>query len=185
MSRPRDPGWRPAAVGVVAAVVPTLGARLARRSANALVLMRQLWVTFATVMLLVGVVAWILASVVDGGVDGRFVAGAVVAIGVVAQVVAPRFLPPLQGASPAVVRRSASRAFFLRVALAESVALLAFVGVLLSGNPAVYLVGLVVAGIGLVEAAPTARWIARGQAELRQEGSSVDLLGALIGGGVG
>ena len=125
-----------------------------------------------------------LAGLPGGGVDGRIVAGVVVGIGVVAQLVAGAFVPPIAGETDGEVRRTAQRHFFLRVALAEPGALLGFMGFVLSGNPAVYLAGAIVSIAGLVDAAPGQRWIERGQDQLRDAGSPVDLMDALLGGGV-
>lgn len=182
MSAAPDPGWGAA---LRAALVPLKGARMAQAGAPALLVMRALWFTFFIAVLLLGVVVAIVgAQLPGGGVDGRVAAGVVVAISVLAQVVAGAFIPPISGRTVDEVRGTAQRAFFLRVALAEPGALLGFMGFALSGNAAVYLAGAVVSIAGLFDAAPGTRWLERGQDQLRESGSSVDLLDALVRAGV-
>ncbi|MDW3220494.1 MAG: hypothetical protein R8F63_17940 [Acidimicrobiales bacterium] len=184
MTDARDPGWRPAIVGGILGLVPLVGSGLVRRSKNSLLLLRQLWVTFTTALVLVGVVVFVLRSALDGGgIDGRIVAAVVIVVGVATQVVAPRFLPTVAGNTDAEVRRAAARGVFLRIALAESVALMAFVGVIVSGNAGIYVLGFVIGITGMMDAAPTAAWLDRAQQQLRESGSSVDVLSAMTGGG--
>lgn len=182
MTDPRDPGWRPA---IGAALVPVKGARLVRDGGSALLVMRALWIAFTTAIVLIGVVVILVSTELPGGgIDGRFTTAVVVALGVLAQAVAGAVLPAIAGMKAGDVRRTAQRAFFIRVLLAEPAALFGFLGFALSGNPAVYLAGAVVSFAGMVDAMPGERWLASGQAQLVESGSSVDLLDALLRGGV-
>lgn len=177
-----DPGWRPA---IRAALVPVKGARLARDGGSSLLVMRALWIAFTTAILLMGVVVVLVSTELpSGGIDGRFAAAFVVGLGVLAQVVAGAAVPAIGGRTADDVGRTAQRAFFIRVLLAEPAALLGFLGFALSGNPAVYLAGAVVSFAGMVDAMPGERWLARGQVQLTESGSSVQLLDALVRGGV-
>ncbi|MEM7140418.1 MAG: hypothetical protein AAF548_05235 [Actinomycetota bacterium] len=185
MSRVEDPGWRPAWRGGLLGILPIIGPRQVLQATDGLVLMRQLWLSFVTVMVLIGVPVLFLWSLLgSGGIDARVVAAVLMIAGVLTQVVIPRLLPPLRGHSEDDVRHAIHRTFFIRVALAESVALLAFMGVLLSGNAAVYAVGLVVGLIGMAEIAPTARWVDERQSELDETGSTVMVLRALTRAGI-
>lgn len=180
-----DPGWGQAVAKLPTALLPTRGMRMAVGSTDGLTVMRVLWLAFTAAMVLLGVVvALIDAFVPGGGVDGRIVVAAVLGFGVLAQLVATRVAGEVAGATPAAVRASAQRVFFVRVALAEPAGLLGFLGFVLSGNVAVYVAGAAVAMVGLVAVAPTRSWIERGQGRLADRGSDVDLLAALVGGGI-
>ena len=185
MSAAADPGWGEAIGKLPTTLLPTRGMRMAFASADGLTVMRVLWLTFTAAMVLLGVVVVLIDSFAPGGgVDGRVVVAAVVGFGVLAQLVATKAVDEVTGATPAEVRTSAQRAFFLRVALAQPAALLGFLGFVVSGNVAVYVAGLAVAMVGLWEAAPTRSWIERGQRQLHDAGSEVDLLAALVSGGI-
>lgn len=185
MTNAVDPGWGEAVAKLPTALLPTRGMRMAFGSTDGLTVMRVLWITFTAAMVLVGVVvALIDAFVPGGGVDGRLVVAAVLGFGVLAQLVATMVVGDVTGSTPAEVRASAQRGFFVRVALAEPAGLLGFLGFVLSGNAAVYVAGAAVAMVGLLAAAPTRSWIELGQRQLADSGSDVDLIAALVGGGI-
>jgi len=185
MSQVEDPGWGPALKGAAFVLVPGLGARRMMRGTNALTVMRQLWITFVTATLLIGVLVMVVnASLEGGGADGRVVAGVIAALGVISQLVGANFLPAIDGRTQAEVQEAAQKHFFLRVALAEPAALLGFLGFVLSANPAVYALGAVVSLAGMLDARPSTRWLDRGQQQLRESGSEISLLGVLVQGGV-
>lgn len=179
-----DPGWRRAILGGLFGLIPFVGPRIVRGSKNALLLGRQLWVTFVVALVAVGIVVLVLRSELDGGgINAQVVAGVVAVVGVLTQVVAPRFIPLIEGRNNEEARQSAARSMLLRIALAESVALLSFMGVLLTGNAAIYLLGFALGMTGMADAAPTASWVDKGQQQLRESGSTVNLLRALTSGG--
>lgn len=185
MSEAVDPGWGAAARRAPLILVPTRGMRSALADDNGLVVMRMVWITFVAVMVVIGaLVVAIDRSLPGGGADGRVVAAGVAGVGIFLQVVSTKFIPVIAGKKMAAVRSAAQRAFFIRVAFAEPAALLGFMGFVLSGNVAVYAVGFAVGLAGMTDAAPTGRWIAAGQAELAASGSDVDLLAALVSGGL-
>jgi hypothetical protein len=180
-----DPGWGAAVRKVPLAMLPTRGMRMASGSTDSLTVMRLLWLTFTAVMVLLGVVVVVIDRVAPGGgVDGRAVGVVVVGLGAVAQLVAAKVVTDITGATMPEVRAAAQRAFFLRVALAEPAALLGFLGFVVSGNAAVYGAGFVVGMAGMIDAAPTRAWLERGQQQLRGAGSDVELLAALVSGGL-
>jgi len=185
MSRAVDPGWGEAMRKIPVALLPTRGMRLAAGSGDGLTVMRIAWITFTVAMVLVGVVVVVVDQTAPGGgVDGRVVGGVVLAIGVFAQVVSNKFVPDVEGATMPSARGTAQRAFFVRVAFAQPAVLLGFMGFAISGNVAVYALGFVVGLAGMLDAAPTAGWIEKGQTQLKASGSDVELLAALVGGGI-
>lgn len=180
MSDRRDPGWGAA---FRAGFVPLRRARVLHDGTPPLLVLRSVWTAFAFSVVLISIVVGAVATQLPGGgPDGRVVAGVVVAIGVFAQLVAVSFVPPLSGVTPDEVQAAATRAVLLRIALAEAAALVGFLGFALAGNAAVYFAGALVSAVGMYDAMPGRRWIAQGQAQLRESGSSVDLLDALLDG---
>ena len=185
MSRAEDPGWKSAFLGGLFILIPGFGARRTMKSSNGLVVMRQLWCTFISAMLLIGVVViFVDRQLEDGGMDGRLVAGFVVVIGVVTQLAGFGFLPAISGKNTNAVRSSAQARFFLRIALAEVPAFVGFFGFILTTNPWVYAAGFAIGFAGMLDARPSAAWIDRGQQQLQADGSDVSLLAALTGGGI-
>jgi hypothetical protein len=185
MSGAVDPGWGDAFRRLPKLFVPTSGQRMVVESNDGLAVMRVLWVTFVSAVALLGVVVVIIDQVAPGGgADGRVVAVVVAAIGVFLQIVSVKFVPPIAGRTAGEVRERAQRAFFIRVAFAEPAPLVGFMGFVLSGNLAVYLVGAVTGLAGMYDAAPNSRWINEGDESLRASGSDVDFLQAMIGGGI-
>jgi hypothetical protein len=102
------------------------------------------------------------------------VATAVALAGVVL-LVAPVWGRPLDCGSDAALAASYRTRFFLRIALA----LLGFVGFLLTGNPAVYPIGAAFTVVGFARLAPTAGNLARDQQELGRTGCPRRLVAAL------
>lgn len=185
MSGAVDPGWGEAARSFPRTLLPTRGMRLAAGSTNGLTVMRMVWLSFLAAMVLIGAVVVVIdRAAPGGGVDGRVVGAVVAGLGIFLQVVSTKFVPVVAGATMREVREVAQRAFFVRVAFAEPAALFGFMGFVLSGNVAVYGIGFVVGLAGMYDAAPTARWIDAGQAALREAGSDVDFLAAVVGGGI-
>ena len=186
MTRVEDPGWRRAAGGVWFLMIPTKGARMALKSTNSLLLMRQLWVTFlaAVTFLWVPVLVIHFSGGLAANVDGRLMAAVVVGVGVFGQLLAGTIVAPVSGPTEEAARRSFQRSLLVRIALGEIGALVGFVGFLLSGNPLVYLAGYVVTLAGMFDAAPTVAKIDRSQRQLIESGSGVNLLGALVKDGI-
>ena len=184
MSDVEDPGWKPALKGIPSALIPMYSLRRATRESNGLVALRTMWVTFLSGIVLIGIVVLALwPSLRQGGPDARVVAGIVVAIALVTHLAA-RLVPQISGHDDADVRASAQRRFLLRVALAESSALIGFVSFIITENPAVYFVGAVAAVAALLQVCPSSAWLEREQRQLRAAGSSVNLLAALLSGGL-
>jgi hypothetical protein len=176
----RDPGWRPALPGLAWTLVPRLAIRRSQRRGDALVALRGLYLSFCAAIALVGVVVAVLAA---GGFEGGDVAGGPVAVAVgvagLALVVASAWRRPLDASSDLALADSYRRRFFLRMAFAESAALLGFVGFVLTGNPALYAVGAPFTVLGFALLAPTVANLRRDQEELRRSGNRRSLVAAL------
>jgi F0F1-type ATP synthase membrane subunit c/vacuolar-type H+-ATPase subunit K len=180
-----DPGWRPALGGLAWGLVPGMAIRRARRSGGGgLVVLRGLFLSFCAAIALVGLVVLVLSAGegIEQGADGTTVAIAVAVAGVVL-LVASAWRRPLDGSSEQALAQSYRRRFFLRMAFAEAAALLGFVGFILTGNPAIYLVGAAFTVVGFVLLAPTAGNLARDQEALRaRDGTAHSIARALDGG---
>ncbi len=147
---------------------------------------RQLWLKFLGVlaMIWIPVLLFALTSGSESSVDARPVAIAILIGGAVLQIAAAALLGPIQGETEEEVRAAAQRLLFLRIFVAEVPAIAGFLGFMATANPAVYLVGWVVAVVGMIGAAPTARRLDLLQRQLRESGSSVDLVTALVSSGI-
>jgi hypothetical protein len=154
------------------------------RSANYLVQLRMLYVSFVNALLLVGVVVVALASDVGGSgqMSGTTVALGVVAVGAGSLVLQIGIDRPLDCSSAETLMGAYRTRFFLRMACSELGALAGFVGVFLSGSPWVYALGLGFALVGMARAAPTAARLRHDQEQLSRRGCGLDLVALLTGG---
>lgn len=185
MTKAVDPGWGDALGQVPRMFVPTKATRLVAESVDGLGVMRVLWLIFVAAMLLIGTTVAVIDRLAPGGgADGRVVGAVVAAVAVSLQLLAPKFVPAIDGATNAAVRAQAQRAFFVRVAFAEPAALLGFMGFVVSGNVAVYVLGALIGLAGMYDAAPNRRWFEAGNRSLRAAGSDVDFLTAITQGGI-
>jgi hypothetical protein len=150
---------------------------------DGLITLRVLFVTFVGAVLMIGVVVVVLNRFGDdvAHFEPIPVAGLVVAVGVLVQVIAAVVERPLDASGPVALASSYRTRFFLRVASAEGAALLGFAGFILTTVPAVYLVGLVVTLVGFTRAAPTRARLAADQERLSPAGNMIGLVAALRG----
>jgi hypothetical protein len=180
-----DPGWRRAGLDPLALLLPGRAVRRAvGDEGNPLLLLRRIFATFALMVAAVGVVAVVVTTWGDVGADATAdPALAAVAIAVVgtACLFGPRVVNPRLDCENLV--ETYRRRFFLRLAFAELPALLAFVGVIFTGEAWLYLVGLVPTVVGFARAAPTAARLAADQEALAGEGCGRSLLHALTRSG--
>lgn len=160
-----DPGWRPR------------GDR-----PDALVALRSVFLAIVGGLVLIGVVAAFLAAGAerDGSEpSGVVVGGAVVVVGLLA-LLGVRFLPLRLDCSDELALAGSYRSrFFARTALSELPALAGFVGVILTGIPALYALGLAFAVVGLAVSGPTKANLVRDQERLALEGCAIALVPAL------
>ena len=150
---------------------------------DGLLVLRTLFGSFVSAIVLIGVVVLILTS--DEGFGGDLAgvpAAAITAVvGILLQVVGGVVERPLTCTDAVGLAASYRNRFFLRLAFAESAALVGFVLVVLSGNPAVYLVGAAVTAYGFARLAPTGDHLERDQEVLRDGGCGLSLEAALRG----
>jgi hypothetical protein len=181
-----DPGWR-AAIGLSTkgVLLPWTAPARGRSwgSGDGLVMVRALYASFVQAVLMIGVVVIILdryGRVPDQG-EPLPVAGLVLAGGILAQLVGAVVEKPLDASDPGALAASYRKRFFLRLAFAESAALLGFAGFILTGAPVVYFIGLAVTLVGLARAAPTRARLAADEYRLAPAGDTIGIGAALSG----
>jgi hypothetical protein len=177
----RDPGWSEAIRGAWVFVVP--GAiqyrmrKAAKRGTDGLVLLRSLFIGFASSIVLFAVVVTFLNPPARDPTVSAWVAFGLAAIGLLVIFgVIPLIERPLECESLAAQFRTR---FFLRIACSESVALLAFVLIFNVGPAWLYYVGGVISLLGFARYAPTERNLMRDQSDLHARGCDQSLIAAL------
>lgn len=162
-----DPGWRP-------------GSRNGRP--DGLVALRFVFLAVCWGLVMIGVVVTLLVSSSDPaseGVSAWTMASIVVAVGVVGLVVV-RFTPVrLDCSDELALARSWRSRFFARTAASEASALVGFLGVVLTGEPVLYGLGLLFTMAGLAVSAPVRANLIRDQEALALQGCAVSLVPAL------
>jgi hypothetical protein len=172
-----DPGWKPLLRRPVW-VIPQLVSRV---GLDGLLQVRALFLSFCWALVLMGIVvplvfagsspppARVLGTVLVAG-------GAILSLG--GPMIAERFRP-LRCGSPRDVAAAWRTRFFLRLAFAESAALVGFVTVTLASEIFWYYAALPVTAIGFFRSAPTKRNLGRDHQHLRKIGCPVPLVSAL------
>lgn len=179
-----DPGWRRAVVDALVGLVPLWGTRRRRKgwqTANGVIALRGLFLSFVIAIAMIGIVAIVLgrARTKTGLAPVTFLTGLVLAAGVAALFGAQLFARPLRCNDEADLVASYRSRFFVRVAFAEAPALVAFAATVASGESWLYALGAFFAAVGFARVAPTAAHLAQDQEEVRQTGSGLLLLSAL------
>jgi hypothetical protein len=176
-----DPGWGEALM----AAVPVYGriaiGRRARERPDGLILMRQLFVSFCSAVLLFGIVLAVIGPTQRAGGPAAGPAGILLVVGAGSVVVGTRLERPLDGAGDATVLASYRTRFFVRIATSEVAALLGFVGFFTTGVWWVYPVSACITFAGFARAAPSVANLRRDQEQLYEQGSQVVLVRALCG----
>jgi hypothetical protein len=103
----------------------------------------------------------------------------VVGFGLSTQFALHRAERPLVCADEHVLAATYRSRFFLRVAVSHAAALVGFVGAIMVGAVWAYLLGLLIAALGLSRAAPSRRNIAHDEEQLQVAGCGLSLLSAL------
>jgi F0F1-type ATP synthase membrane subunit c/vacuolar-type H+-ATPase subunit K len=182
----QDPGWGDAVRSAWMFIIPfglQLRLRkLQREGADGLVVLRSVFLAFVAAIVLFAIVVAFLDPRVEGASAAGWVALGLAAYGVlVVFVLTPIVERPLSCDSDHALQGSYRTRFFLRVALAESVALLGFVLMFQVGASWVYYTGGAVTLVGLAWRAPTARNLMKDEDELRARGCARSLVTALRG----
>ena len=154
-----DPGWRSG-------------------SGNLLVSLRRLFISFPIAIVAIGAVVVILGDAKTPGPTARSI-GVVVAVGVTSLVAQAFVQRTLDVTSPATLAESYRKRFFLRLALSDAVALIAFVVFISWGPQWVYAIGAAFTFIGFARMAPTRSNLQREQDRLSLSGNQVSLTEAL------
>jgi hypothetical protein len=179
-----DPGWRASLVGLLLFMPGISIVSANRRSgrADGLVLLRTVFLSFVSALFFVGVVVVLVLDITSGSpTAGVFPAAAlVVGVGVVG-LVASYLLGQrsLDCGSDQALAESYRKSFFLRIALAELAALVAFVASFLVGAGWLYLLGAVFSAAGFAGLAPTAGRLAQRQEDLERAGCPLRLADAV------
>lgn len=181
-----DPGWREAAKHTLPALIfPFLVLRSRREPAdmNALTALRGVFLSLLGAQLVIVFLVWLIMKdepAESSSAGGLFAVGVAVA-GLVA-LGATRYFGarPLETGDASQLAGSYRTAFFLKISFAQFPLLLGFAGSFVTGAWWVILVGLAFSLAGFAMAAPTSGNLAREQNRLRSEGSSLDLVAALV-----
>ena len=177
-----DPGWRPALRYALLTLVPGWHLWLNRRPgrSDGLVLLRGILLSFATALLLIGVVVAVLETGAELGTGTSAApASLVVALFGVGCLVGSVVERPLHCEDDARLAKSYTQRFFLRVALAEAAALVGFVAFVVTGSGWLYPFGALFAALGFGRLAPTSRHLQEDQERLRDSGCARSLVDAL------
>lgn len=176
----QDPGWRAAGRGLTWVNTPD-SLREHRQGADDLLLLRMAFVAFAAAVVAVGLPVAILVLVVDLEITDLSTTAAlavVAALGIGSWGIVSRPLR-LDCAADEALARSYRAQFFRRVASADASTVVGYVGAILTGDIAPYVVGAVCSLLALSRIAPTAAKLARDQQALTASGCPRSLIGAL------
>lgn len=183
--RVEDPGWRPALVVALMALVPIVGVRAAVRRrgndpASGLIVTRQLFLAFASAIAMCGFVLTQLGlSSADASMSRGAALTGVGAIAFAALALGPIVERPLDVSGAARLAETWRTRFFLRLGFGEAPALAGFAGALLAGSISPYLLGASATAVMFARAAPSVRNIAKDQEGLIDRGSPLSLVAIL------
>jgi hypothetical protein len=153
-----DPGWKPA----LPAVIPLFGRVVASRGGPQIVVMRALWLSFASAMVWIGVVVLLLTSTKDASGSPSPGYAAIAGAAVVTLLGTIWARRRRSRVDPDANDANAYRTyFFIAIAFGELPALVGFVFALLQSRAPTYLVGAVITLVAFVFVAPTRRFLAR------------------------
>lgn len=176
-----DPGWRPVVKALPRMLIPVPPRpRRGRGGFDGLTDLRALCVVFAASLLLIWVVvAFLAGDDTRPGVSGEAGAILVATVGTVTVLAARYVRRPLDCRSDARLAETYRQRFFLRIAFANSAALVGFTTFFLTSNPAVYPLALVFSAVGYAHLAPTAAHLETDQQDLQATGCARSLVAAL------
>jgi heme exporter protein D len=183
-----DPGWRPVLRNFWPYLIPYVGYFLARRkmrgsSMDSLTSFRLAFVGLVFALLLFGYVLLFIVQSdrwwsADQSLWFLWVALAVAGLAILyVQSVRVRSLDVTSLGKLAATYRGVT---FTGLGAAASPAFVSFIGVFIMGNYWIYLVGLAVSVLLLLQVGPTHREIARRQEQISYQGSSLSLVQALL-----
>ena len=178
-----DPGW-PVSPRMVLFMIPLVGLFYRRRPPtrreDGLVLLRQLFVTFCSTVVMFGIVLGALYPSSKPPTDPpNAVIAAFLIFGGIGVLWSSRFEPPVKCTSDATLAATYRARFFFRIAFSQAAALFGFVGFFLTYDWWPYPVGVMIAAYGLSHAAPTRSNLRRDQERLTEQGCFRPLVQAL------
>ncbi len=179
-----DPGWGrfvPNLLAIVPGGLQYLNRRSGRTGIDGLVALRRVFLAFPSTLVLVAFVAVSMASSFEPALPPLPVGAAVASYGGLALLGSRLLEKPLDCASDQALAVAYRTRMFLRLAFAESAALLGFVGVTLTAEAWVFGVGIPFAVFGLLRAAPGRGNLERDQEALVLSGCGRSLLTTLRG----
>lgn len=180
-----DPGWTVSWSTILWMLIPGFGLqRQLRRvdagEVDALSTLRHVFLGFSVLTAGFGLVTAVLyLTSVPPRDPSTLAAAGLLAVSALGVGPGRRLEPPLRCDDDAALAESYRSRFFLRVAFAQSPALVGFVGFFLTYAWWPYPVGLAIAAIGLRRAAPTPAALVAEQDELALHGCPRSLVGAL------
>lgn len=180
-----DPGWAITWRALLWMLVPRVGLqrqikRAKEGQADALLVLRQIFVSFCLMIAVLGVVLLVLYPGSEKPADAPTgVAIGLLVVGAATVVVGRLAERPLDCTDDETLASSYRVRFFLRVAFSNAVALIGFVGFFLTYAWWNYPIGAAIAAMGLRRAAPTSARLAANQEELATRGCGLSLVHAL------
>jgi hypothetical protein len=173
-----DPGW-PLSLRTLRALVPGAGRILSRRQqVDGLALVRDIWLSFTSTVVLVGIVAVFVTSGAERTSAVLWFA-ALLLYGVASPIVAKAIVRPLVCTDLSTLAGSFRTRFFVQLAVAESPCLFAFVGTIITGHWWLYWATLPFTLYGFWRGAPTPGHLLAEQEKLRDQGCNLSLVRAL------
>ncbi len=178
-----DPGWRRSLVGLFI-LMPGISLVLAQRRAgrvDGLVLIRTLYLSFVSSLVAIAGVVLVIPGVTSQTSEGAGAATVLVVLVGLVSVIGSRLLGnrPLDCQSEQALAESYRKSFFLRIALAELVALVALAASFVVEAGWLYLLGGAFSAVGFAWLAPTVGHLARRQEDLRLGGCAHSLRDAI------
>jgi F0F1-type ATP synthase membrane subunit c/vacuolar-type H+-ATPase subunit K len=148
-------------------------------TANGLILLRQVFMTFCLAIVMFGVVLTFLWPSQSTEPESPALALGLLGLGVIAGITGRLIEKPLLCANDASLAGSYRTRFFLRIAFAESAALFGFVGFFIASVWWVYPAAAAITFTGFARAAPTRTRLRRDQERLNEQGCFRSLVAAL------
>ena len=153
--------------------------------ADGLLALRTLWVSYLTSFVVVLVVAFAVVPSLEPALPvavalmGVLVVGSLGLATVVQIGRRPSTAPPTGDLTPMQVAVAFRARWLLQVAVASGVAVIGFVATVVSANVLPVVLGVIFGSVNLIRLAPSAANLARHQADLQEQGSTVELAPAL------
>jgi hypothetical protein len=176
-----DPGW-PIKKELLFAFIPGAGIFVRRRlakTANGLVALRQVFMSFCLALVMFGVVLVFLWPSQSEETPAPGFAIALMLLGLFSSVSGRVVEKPLDCADDVHLAMSYRGRFFLRIAFAQAAALFGFVGFFTTSEWWVYPCGVAIAFVGFARAAPTRANLRRDQEQLNRQACFRSLVAAL------